>query len=89
MAAALTGSVDTSSRCRVPRYAAAGIRALLKRCGGFLLKLDLDGAPRVDDAAALAAGDGRGGGGCCEHGGGEAGGGGEEDLCCSIQDGTQ
>ena len=50
MAAALTGSVDTTARCRVPRYAEPGVRGLVRRCGKFLTRLDFDGAPRVDDA---------------------------------------
>ena len=49
--AALTGSVDTSARCRVPRYSERGIRSLCRTCGATIVKLDVDGAPRVDDAA--------------------------------------
>ncbi|KAH8056692.1 hypothetical protein JL721_9976 [Aureococcus anophagefferens] len=49
--AALTGSVDTSARCRVPRYSERGIRSLCRTCGATIAKLDVDGAPRVDDAA--------------------------------------
>ncbi|KAH8061831.1 hypothetical protein JL722_3786 [Aureococcus anophagefferens] len=51
--AALTGSVDTSARCRVPRYSERGIRSLCRTCGATIAKLDVDGAPRVD-AAAIA-----------------------------------
>lgn len=47
--AAFSGTVDVSSRCRVPRYAEPGLRHLVKTCGKFLRHLNFDGAPRVND----------------------------------------
>ncbi|KAJ1447964.1 hypothetical protein M885DRAFT_450782, partial [Pelagophyceae sp. CCMP2097] len=52
--AALTGAVDGSSRCRVPRFGEGALRALARHCGGDLRRVDVDGAPRVNDAALLA-----------------------------------
>ncbi|KAJ8602499.1 hypothetical protein CTAYLR_001251 [Chrysophaeum taylorii] len=55
-AAALTGMVDNSTRCRVPRYGSAGILAYVQAFGEQLMRLDLDGAPRIDDTAVLNVG---------------------------------
>lgn len=51
--AALTGSVDSSTRCRVPRYGSKGLIVFVKSFGATLVSLNLSGAPRVDDTAVI------------------------------------
>lgn len=50
-AAAVTGTVDNSTRCRVPRYGSKGVTAFVKEFGANLMRINLDGASRINDAA--------------------------------------